>query len=260
MSLLKQALVNTTRLSCFVMFILIGSTVFSFTFNAAEGHYFVESLFKDMPGGALGFLIIVNVLIFVLGCFIDFFEIAFIVIPLLAPVAEKILPELLPAGTQAHWALIWFGVIVAMNLQTSFLTPPFGFALFYLRSVAPRNDYPDRVTGRKIAAVSTIEIYKGGLAFIGIQLFMVVMVIVFPGLVVGDSQKAPVDLDKIQLEAEPGSYGDASPRDAPPEPAADDRKNPGGGEILPAPPSGEPAQEDPMEAVRRALRSDADRK
>ena len=181
MSLLKQALVNTTRLSCFVMFILIGSTVFSFTFNAAEGHIFVESLFKDMPGGALGFLIIVNVLIFILGCFIDFFEIAFIVIPLLAPVADKILPELLPAGTQAHWALIWFGVIVAMNLQTSFLTPPFGFALFYLRSVAPRNDYPDRVTGRKIAAVSTTEIYKGGLAFIAIQLFMVVMVVAFPG-------------------------------------------------------------------------------
>ena len=191
MSLLKQALVNTTRLSCFVMFILIGSTVFSFTFNAAEGHIFVESLFKDMPGGALGFLIIVNVLIFILGCFIDFFEIAFIVIPLLAPVADKILPELLPAGTQAHWALIWFGVIVAMNLQTSFLTPPFGFALFYLRSVAPRNDYPDRVTGRKIAAVSTTEIYKGGLAFIAIQLFMVVMVIAFPGTGGGRQPEGP---------------------------------------------------------------------
>ncbi len=85
-----------------------------------------------MPGGALGFLIIVNVLIFILGCFIDFFEIAFIVIPLLAPVADKILPELLPAGTQAHWALIWFGVIVAMNLQTSFL-----HAAVRLRAVLP---------------------------------------------------------------------------------------------------------------------------
>ncbi len=260
MSLLKQALVNTTRLSCFVMFILIGSTVFSFTFNAAEGHYFVESLFKDMPGGALGFLIIVNILIFILGCFIDFFEIAFIVIPLLAPVAEKILPELLPAGTQAHWALIWFGVIVAMNLQTSFLTPPFGFALFYLRSVAPRNDYPDRVTGKKIAGVSTTEIYKGGLAFIAIQLFMVVMVIAFPALVVGDSAKAPVDLDKIELEAAPGGYGEASPQDTPAGPASDDPKAPGRGEILPTPPAGEPAQEDPMDAVRRALQSDADKK
>jgi TRAP-type mannitol/chloroaromatic compound transport system permease large subunit len=260
MSLLKQALVNTTRLSCFVMFILIGSTVFSFTFNAAEGHHFVESLFKDMPGGALGFLIIVNILIFILGCFIDFFEIAFIVIPLLAPVADKILPELLPAGTQAHWALIWFGVIVAMNLQTSFLTPPFGFALFYLRSVAPRHDYPDRVTGRKIAAVSTSEIYKGGLAFIAIQLFMVVMVVAFPELVVGDSATAPVDLDKIQLEVEPAGYGEATPQDTRSEPTADDRKAPGTGEILPTPPAGDPAQEDPMEAVRRALRSDADKK
>ena len=259
-SLLKQALVNTTRLSCFVMFILVGSTVFSFTFNAAEGHYWVEALFHDIPGGAMGFLIVVNILIFILGCFIDFFEIAFIVIPMLAPVADKILPALLPAGTPQDLVLIWFGIIVAMNLQTSFLTPPFGFALFYLRSVAPRNDYPDRVTGRKIPAVSTMEIYKGGLAFIAIQLFMVVMVIAFPGMVIGDSQKATVDLDKIQLEAAPGGYGEASPQDTPAEPTAEDSKAPGGAEIQPTPPAGEPAQEDPMEAVRRALRSDADKK
>ncbi len=147
-SLLKQALENTTKLSCFVLFILIGSTVFSFTFNAAEGHIWVEHLFTNMPGGAMGFLIVVNVLVFILGMFIDFFEIAFIVIPMLAPVADKLLPALLPAGAPADWALIWFGVIVAMNLQTSFLTPPFGFALFYLRSVAARTDYKDRVTGR----------------------------------------------------------------------------------------------------------------
>ena len=260
MSLLQQALVNTTRLSCFVMFILIGSTVFSFTFNAAEGHYFVESLFKDMPGGALGFLIIVNVLIFVLGCFIDFFEIAFIVIPLLAPVADKILPELLPAGTQAHWALIWFGVIVAMNLQTSFLTPPFGFALFYLRSVAPRNDYPDRVTGRKIRAVSTTEIYKGGLAFIVIQVVMVAVVIAFPGLVVGDNQEAPVDLDKIQLEAAPRGYGEQPPPPPGMEPPADGTKAPEPDAAIAPTPASEPAQEDPMEAVRRALQSDAAKK
>jgi Tripartite ATP-independent periplasmic transporter, DctM component len=213
-----------------------------------------------MPGGALGFLIIVNLLIFILGCFIDFFEIAFIVIPLLAPVADKILPELLPAGTQAHWVLIWFGVIVAMNLQTSFLTPPFGFALFYLRSVAPRNDYPDRVTGRKIRAVSTTEIYKGGLAFIVIQIVMVVMVVAFPTLVIGDNQAAPIDLDKIQLEAAPRGYDEAPREGAPPEPTTDDRKTQGSGALQPVPPATEPAQEDPMEAVRRALRSDADRK
>ncbi|MGB3428845.1 MAG: TRAP transporter large permease subunit [Burkholderiaceae bacterium] len=257
-SLLKQALVNTTRLSCFVMFILIGSTVFSFTFNAAEGHLFVESLFRDMPGGALGFLVIVNVLIFILGCFIDFFEIAFIVIPLLAPVAEKILPALLPAGTPPEWTLIWFGVIVAMNLQTSFLTPPFGFALFYLRSVAPRNDYPDRVTGKVIPAVGTPEIYKGGLAFIGIQLVMVVAVIAFPGLVVGDVQKGPVDLDKLQFEAAPGRYSDEPAPPAAVDPSGDLKKVP---EVdSKGPPPSEPAQEDPMEAVRRALQSDANKK
>jgi TRAP-type mannitol/chloroaromatic compound transport system permease large subunit len=254
-ALLKQALINTTRLSCFVMFILIGSTVFSFTFNAAEGHHFVEALFRDMPGGALGFLIIVNVLIFILGCFIDFFEIAFIVIPLLAPVAEKILPELLPAGTSADWTLIWFGVIVAMNLQTSFLTPPFGFALFYLRSVAPRSDYGDRVTGARIPAVTTAQIYKGGLAFIAIQLFMVAMVIAFPRLVVGDSDKPAVDLDKIQFEA-PKRYSDEPPPAVPAPDAGTGGQAPGAG-VQAAPPAGDPAQEDPMEAVRRALRNEA---
>ncbi|MFM2210735.1 MAG: hypothetical protein RIQ96_2378, partial [Pseudomonadota bacterium] len=157
--LFVQALDNTSRLSIFVLFILIGSTVFSFTFNAADGHIWVEELFKDMPGGAIGFLIVVNVLIFILGCFIDFFEIAFIVIPILAPVAEKILAGYLPPGTPQDMILIWFGVVVAMNLQTSFLTPPFGFALFYLRSVAAKKDYKDRVTGETIPAVATSQIY-----------------------------------------------------------------------------------------------------
>ncbi|MDH5206374.1 MAG: TRAP transporter large permease subunit, partial [Hylemonella sp.] len=122
-AMLTQALDNTAKLATFVMFILIGSTVFSFTFNAADGHVWVEHLFDKVPGGVLGFLIVVNLLVFILGMFIDFFEIAFIVIPLLAPVAEKM-------GID----LIWFGVLLAMNMQTSFLTPPFGFALFYLRS------------------------------------------------------------------------------------------------------------------------------
>ena len=160
-ALLIQALDNTAKLSCFVLFILIGSTVFSFTFNAADGHIWVEHLFDNMPGGAMGFLIVVNILVFILGCFIDFFEIAFIVIPILAPVAEKILPELLPAGTPPDMTLIWFGVIIAMNLQTSFLTPPFGFALFYLRSVAAKKDYKDRVTGELIPAVETSADLQG---------------------------------------------------------------------------------------------------
>ncbi|MBA2411454.1 MAG: TRAP transporter large permease subunit, partial [Burkholderiaceae bacterium] len=197
-SLLKQALDNTTKLSCFVMFILIGSTVFSFTFNAAEGHFFIESLFANVPGGALGFLIVVNILVFVLGCFIDFFEIAFIVIPLLAPVADKL-------GID----LIWFGVIIAMNLQTSFLTPPFGFALFYLRSVAPRSEYVDRITRDRIGGVSTVQIYKGAIAFIVIQLAMLVAVIAYPGLVsTGLGPKQTYDLDKIKLDAPTRSYSD----------------------------------------------------
>jgi TRAP-type mannitol/chloroaromatic compound transport system permease large subunit len=195
--LLKQALDNTARLSTFVMFILIGSTVFSFTFNSADGHIWVEHLFTSLPGGALGFLIMVNILVFILGMFIDFFEIAFIVIPMLVPVAEKILPGLFPAGTPIDGIMIWFGVILAMNLQTSFLTPPFGFALFYLRSVAAKSDYQDRVTGRNIPAVSTGQIYKGSIAFILLQIVMVGCIIAFPGLVIGDPDKAlKIDADK----------------------------------------------------------------
>ncbi len=196
MPLMNQALESTAKLASFVLFILIGSTVFSFTFNAADGHIWVEHLFVDMPGGAIGFLIVVNILIFILGCFIDFFEIAFIVIPILAPVAEKILPGLVP-GMTPDQAMIWFGVIVAMNLQTSFLTPPFGFALFYLRSVAPKNDYKDRVTGENIKAVTTTEIYKGSIAFIVLQLIMVAAIIMVPSLVTGGLQEGV----KVDAEA-----------------------------------------------------------
>jgi TRAP-type mannitol/chloroaromatic compound transport system permease large subunit len=196
MALLKQALENTAKLSTFVMFILIGSTVFSFTFNAADGQKWVEHLFDKLPGGQIGFLVTVNVLIFLLGMFIDFFEIAFIVLPLLAPVAEKL-------GID----LIWFGVLVAMNLQTSFLTPPFGFALFYLRSVAPRADYDDPVTGKRIAHLTTAQIYKGSFAFIVLQLVMVAALIFNPQLVLGSiATKKSVDIESIQIEAAP-AYG-----------------------------------------------------
>jgi len=201
MKMLMQALENSTKLAIFVMFILIGSTVFSFTFNAADGHIWVEHLFDKLPGGQLGFLIFVNFLVFVLGFFIDFFEIAFIVIPLLAPVAEKL-----------DINLIWFGILLAMNLQTSFLTPPFGFALFYLRSVAARNDYNDVVTGKRIPAVTTAQIYKGSIAFICIQVIMVAVILFNPQLVTG-SLDAPVevDADKVrqQLMDMGGGGGDS---------------------------------------------------
>lgn len=214
LSLTRQALESTAKLSTFVMFILIGSTVFSFTFNAADGHIWVEHLFENIPGGALGFLIVVNLLIFVLGMFIDFFEIAFIVVPLLAPAAAKILPELVP-GMTSDQALIWFGVMVAMNLQTSFLTPPFGFALFYLRSVAARNDYTDRVTGQNIPSVKTTEIYKGSIAFIALQLLMVAAIIAFPSMVTGSlTNTTAVDLDSVTLEASDSAFDDPDSEEA----------------------------------------------
>ena len=199
--LMNQALDSTARLSCFVLFILIGSTVFSFTFNAADGHIWVEHLFDNMPGGAMGFLIVVNLLVFVLGMFIDFFEIAFIVVPMLAPVADKL-------GID----LVWFGVLLAMNLQTSFLTPPFGFALFYLRSVAAKKDYKDRVTGEMIPAVETSQIYKGSIAFIVLQLIMVAVVIAYPSLVSGDgAQATKIDADQALEQMMGGDSPQAEP-------------------------------------------------
>jgi TRAP-type mannitol/chloroaromatic compound transport system permease large subunit len=241
---MRQALDSTAKLATFVMFILIGSTVFSFTFNAADGHIWVEHLFDAMPGGAIGFLIVVNILIFILGCFIDFFEIAFIVIPLLLPVAEKL-----------NIDLVWFGVMIGMNLQTSFLSPPFGFALFYLRSVAPRTDYNDRVTNKHISAVTTAQIYKGAFVFISLQLIMLAMVIAFPNLVTDRIDKAPkVSLESIKLEAETGDYGrreEDTPKMSAPQPS-EDRSAPQAGSAS--------QEEDPMEAVKRAIEQDANKK
>ena len=266
--LLRQAMDSTARLSTFVLLILIGSTVFSFTFNAADGHIWVEHLFDDMPGGALGFLIVVNVLVFILGCFIDFFEIAFIVIPILAPVAEKILPEMFPPGTPVDAIMIWFGVVIAMNLQTSFLTPPFGFALFYLRSVAPKMDYRDRITKAMIPAVSTAQIYKGSIAFIVLQLIMVAVVIAFPKLVTdGIDEGVKVDADKaleqlfnLETPSMGAPTGVPNPLDPLAPPAA-----PGStlDPLAPAPAPGgsaQPPADDPMKAILEAVKEDAKKK
>jgi len=156
---LREAMEATMKLTAFVIFILVGSTVFGLTFRAVDGDLWVERLLTTLPGGAAGFLIVVNALVFVLAFFLDFFEIAFILIPLLAPVADKL-------GID----LVWFGVILAVNMQTSFMHPPFGFALFYLRSVAPRE-------------VKTGDIYWGAIPFVGIQLVMVALVLLFPQMV-----------------------------------------------------------------------------
>ncbi len=157
--LLKQAMNSTTRLSCFVLFILIGSSVFSLVFRGVNGDLWVEHLLTSLPGGTAGFLIVVNILFFGLAFFLDFFELAFILVPLVGPVADKL-------GID----LIWFGVLLSVNMQTSFMHPPFGFALFYLRSVAPKE-------------VKTSDIYWGAAPFVGIQVLMVALIITFPTLI-----------------------------------------------------------------------------
>ncbi len=210
LGLLSEALDATTRLSCFVIFILIGSRIFSLTFYGINGHVWVEELFLGIPGGVWGFLLAVNLLVFILGCFLDFFEIAFIVVPLLAPVASAL-------GVD----LVWFGVIIAMNLQTSFLTPPFGFALFYMRSVTPAGPYADKVTGRTIAGVSTAQIYRGAAAFIFLQAVMIAAVVMFPGLAISErpAQMDPATID-IQIP-EIAPEGSESSDGIPPPPSFD---------------------------------------
>ncbi|MGE5476951.1 MAG: TRAP transporter large permease [Bacteroidales bacterium] len=195
LDLLKQAMNVTAKLSSFVVFILIGSTVFGLVFRAVNGDLWVEHLLTALPGGQLGFLIVVNILVFVLAFFLDFFELAFIVVPLLGPVADKL-------GID----LIWFGVLLAVNMQTSFMHPPFGFALFFLRSVAPKADYDDKLTGRRIKAVATSDIYWGAVPFVCLQIVMVALVIAFPGLV-GDFSVKQHNLDNIQMNIEMPDYG-----------------------------------------------------
>jgi TRAP-type mannitol/chloroaromatic compound transport system permease large subunit len=191
--LLRQALDSTTKLSSFVLFILIGARVFSLTFYGVDGHLWVEHLLLSVPGGELGFLIVVNILVFVLAFFLDFFELAFIVVPLLAPVAEKL-------GID----LIWFGVLLSVNLQTSFMHPPFGFALFYLRSVAPRERYLDKVSGRRIDGVTTGQIYWGAVPFVAIQVIMVGLTIAFPQMVTHYKNSGPkVDPATIKFDLPP---------------------------------------------------------
>jgi TRAP-type mannitol/chloroaromatic compound transport system permease large subunit len=252
MKLLKQALSATTKLGSFVMFILIGATIFGLVFQAADGPIWVEHLLSDLPGGPVGFLIVVNIMIFFLAFFLDYFELSFIVVPLLAPVADKL-------GID----LIWFGVLLAVNMQTSFMHPPFGFALFFLRSVAPDKPYVDRVTNKVMAPVTTMQIYKGAIPFLIIQLFMVGMLIAFPGLVTGGLDKTgDYDLKSVgeQMMQDLGAGSDGgygaeggygsdeltapSPED---EDAAGDRLGSGD------PQSEAASEDDPMKAMQEAL-------
>ena len=174
--LIQEAYQNTMRITAMVVFILIGSTCFSVVFQGVDGGFWVEELFSSLPGGWIGFLIVVNLFVFFLAFFLDFFEIAFIVVPMLAPVAVKLLsPVLLDSmngnpQAAASAALVWFGVMLCVNMQTSFMHPPFGFALFYLRGVAPKE-------------VKSSDIYWGALPWVGLQIVMVAVVMVFPALV-----------------------------------------------------------------------------
>jgi len=188
--LIRQAVESTAKLSAFVVFILLGARVFSLTFYGVSGHIWVENLLTSLPGGQIGFLIFVNAFVFVLAFFLDFFELAFIVIPLLGPAAEHL-------GID----LIWFGVILGVNMQTSFMHPPFGFALFYLRSVAPRDPYIDRVSGKRTEGITTGQIYWGAIPFVVLQLIMVLLVIFFPAMVMHyKGTGATVDPNKVKIE------------------------------------------------------------
>jgi tripartite ATP-independent transporter DctM subunit len=168
--MLFEAVDQTTKLTSFVIFILIGATVFTLVFRGLDGDLWIEHLVRDLPGGTVGFLVFVNAIVFLLAFFLDFFEIAFILLPLLGPVAQKL-------GID----MVWFAVLIGVNMQTSFMHPPFGFALFYLRSVAPKS-------------VRTSDIYWGAIPFVVIQVIMVALVIAFPQMVLvykGEARAVP---------------------------------------------------------------------
>lgn len=240
-SLLKEALLNTMRITAMVVFILIGSRVFSLVFQGVDGGIWIEHMLAGLPGGQIGFLVAVNIFIFFLAFFLDFFEIAFIIIPFLAPVAAKL-------GID----LVWFGVMICVNMQTSFMHPPFGFALFYLRGIA---DTLHR-NGSLPRKVESKDIYLGAIPFILIQLILVGVVILFPQTVTVFLDKEKVlDLDNAiqqlqQIDSSGGSYGSTAQPTLPG--AADDPTKPATDENA-------KSADDAMEALRRSIEQDKTR-
>ncbi|MBV8033290.1 MAG: TRAP transporter large permease subunit, partial [Betaproteobacteria bacterium] len=193
-SLIVQASQSTMRITAMVIFILIGSTIFTLVFRGVDGDLWIEHMLLDLPGGKVGFLIFVNIFVFFLAFFLDFFEIAFIIIPLLAPVATKL-------GID----LIWFGVLLCVNMQTSFMHPPFGFALFYLRGIASKE-------------VKSSDIYWGAIPWVVLQLIMVGFVIAFPQMVTAFLDKASdVDPNSIQIEIPQESPDEEKQEETPPD-------------------------------------------
>jgi len=219
LTLLRQAVESTAKLSAFVVFILVGARIFSLTFYGVNGHIWVEHLLVSLPGGMYGFLLVVNVAVFLLAFFLDFFELAFIIIPLLKPAAEavfRISPEAVAIAKGFDFAvvkeagrevvadvspfMIWFGVLLGVNMQTSFMHPPFGFALFYLRSVAPRNAYRDKLTGKLTDPITTAQIYWGAVPFVIIQCLMVGILMFAPSMVMHYFGSGPkVDPNKVEI-------------------------------------------------------------
>ena len=243
-SLVKEAILGTMRITAMVVFILIGSRVFSLVFQGVEGGKWIEHLLSGLPGGQTGFLIVVNIFIFFLAFFLDFFEIAFIIIPFLAPVADKL-------GID----LIWFGVMICVNMQTSFMHPPFGFALFYLRGISDTL-FKNGSLPRK---VESKDIYLGAIPWVVMQLILVAVVIAFPQSVTAFLDKPQVlDLDKAtdqlqQMEGggkagEPDAAASApDATDSPADPAA----------AASAAEGGSAADEDPMKALEESMKKDA---
>jgi tripartite ATP-independent transporter DctM subunit len=239
LKLTRQAMETTAKLSTFVVFILIGARVFSLTFYGVNGHVWVEHLLLNLPGGQLGFLIVVNILVFLLAFFLDFFELSFIVIPLLGPVAERL-------GID----LIWFGVLLGVNMQTSFMHPPFGFALFYLRSVAPARDYIDKITQKRMAPVTTGQIYWGAIPFVVIQVVMVGLLIAFPQMsLVYKSGVPEIDPSKVKID-----IPEEKPGDVPDDILKDLQKGAPGTTPPAAPDKGKSAEDKAAEEIEKALK------
>jgi TRAP-type mannitol/chloroaromatic compound transport system permease large subunit len=189
--LIREACGSTMRISSMVIFILVGSTVFGLVFRGVDGDLWIEHMLTSLPGGVTGFLLFVNIFVFFLAFFLDYFEIAFIIIPLLAPVATKL-------GID----LIWFGVLLGANMQTSFMHPPFGFALFYLRGVAPKE-------------VKSSDIYWGAIPWVVLQLILVAIIIFFPALVTSFVDNGPTGTPstiELQMDAPQNTAPDAEGR------------------------------------------------
>lgn len=243
-NLVKSAVLGTMRITAMVVFILIGSRVFSLVFQGVDGGIWIEHMLKGLPGGQIGFLIAVNIFIFFLAFFLDFFEIAFIIIPFLAPVAAKL-------GID----LVWFGVMICVNMQTSFMHPPFGFALFYLRGIADtlhkNGSLPRKVESR--------DIYMGAIPWIVIQLVLVAVVIFVPeSVTIFLDKEKTLDINKAGEMIE--QMGGGRSQGGPPQ-----DMNQGFGTAEPTDPAASAAsssagEEDPMEAIRRALEQDKPKK